>query len=244
MEQEPVKLGYGRPPPKRWLRALVVVACFACAATAGYRIWLKPNWPQIEAWYAMHQCLRYAAPANEPAGQPRCWMTLNRVEPGMYSPPSGFNVPYLHERRMADGSRRLVVVTVHVGEDNRRPPPDLLNPFHMKTKEELEFERSPDKRPAYMVQFHVQALRTEGWEFRLLNGWEDDIRNIWYMGLANHFRLCNGQSDSEDPSHFTIEYDMDAAKGTIDGWLMDDGTVELKVRDGPAAEWIGNPSAS
>lgn len=71
------------------------------------------------------------------------------------------------------------------------------------------------------------------------------------------FRVFAGQPDPADPSHFTIAYerrkltleevelgvirwvDEDTARwerGTIDGWLRDDDTVEMRVRDGPLVE--------
>jgi hypothetical protein len=51
--------------------------------------------------------------------------------------------------------------------------------------------------------------------------------------------LFAGQPDSQDESHFTIGYavrmtvDDDWTSGVIDGWLHDDDSLELRVRDGP-----------
>lgn len=39
--------------------------------------------------------------------------------------------------------------------------------------------------------------------------------------------------DPNDESHLTIIYETVRGDGTIDGWLMDDGSVKLEVRDGP-----------
>jgi hypothetical protein len=46
-------------------------------------------------------------------------------------------------------------------------------------------------------------------------------------------RLHGGTVDPGDDSHFTIAYDTVRGDGTIDGWLMNDGSVKLEVRDGP-----------
>jgi hypothetical protein len=46
-------------------------------------------------------------------------------------------------------------------------------------------------------------------------------------------KLFGGQPDPNDESHFTIAYESNGEKGTIDGWLMNDDTVKLEVRDGP-----------
>lgn len=46
--------------------------------------------------------------------------------------------------------------------------------------------------------------------------------------------FMSGQADPNDESHFTIQYRLSDQSGTIDGWLADDGSVKMKVRDGPA----------
>jgi hypothetical protein len=43
-----------------------------------------------------------------------------------------------------------------------------------------------------------------------------------------------GQPDPKDESHFTIQYRLNDQSSTIDGRLADDGSVQMKVRDGPA----------
>ena len=48
------------------------------------------------------------------------------------------------------------------------------------------------------------------------------------------FCIHAGRSDLADPSHFTIEYELDDRSGTIDGYLRPDERVELV----PRAGWI------
>jgi hypothetical protein len=48
-------------------------------------------------------------------------------------------------------------------------------------------------------------------------------------------RLYAGQIDPGDASHFTIRYEINDKAGTIDGWLGENDTVKLQVRNGPAA---------
>jgi hypothetical protein len=50
---------------------------------------------------------------------------------------------------------------------------------------------------------------------------------------AQHMTILAGQPDRADPSHFTIAYRLEDQPGTIDGWLSDDGSVRVQVRDGP-----------
>src|SRR5699024_3764914 len=44
----------------------------------------------------------------------------------------------------------------------------------------------------------------------------------------NVLRLFAGQSDPNDPSHFTIAYELDGVRGVIDGSVLEDG-VKLVV---------------
>ena len=46
-------------------------------------------------------------------------------------------------------------------------------------------------------------------------------------------KLYAGQPDPNDRTHFTIRYEAAGQEGIIDGWLKDDDTVRLVVRDGP-----------
>jgi len=46
------------------------------------------------------------------------------------------------------------------------------------------------------------------------------------------FRIYAGQVDPADPSHFTIAYEREAARGTIDGYLREDDRVEFVPRTG------------
>lgn len=52
------------------------------------------------------------------------------------------------------------------------------------------------------------------------------------------FRFFAGQPDAEDASHFTVQYEHGGHPGMIDGYLQDDGSVRLAVRDGPAQGWL------
>jgi hypothetical protein len=56
-----------------------------------------------------------------------------------------------------------------------------------------------------------------------------------YLKPGERVRIYAGQPDARDPSHFTAAYSVDDKGGTIDGWLRDDGTLDVRVRDGPLA---------
>ena len=53
--------------------------------------------------------------------------------------------------------------------------------------------------------------------------------------------ILAGQVDPRDSSHFTIGYRLDDQPGTLEGWLMDDGSVRMQVRDGPAEVLQASP---
>jgi hypothetical protein len=48
----------------------------------------------------------------------------------------------------------------------------------------------------------------------------------------NQLRAFAGELDAADNSHFTIAYQFDAKPGVIDCYLMPDGRVQLKPREG------------
>ena len=40
-----------------------------------------------------------------------------------------------------------------------------------------------------------------------------------------------GQADPADASHFTIQYDLAGVRHTVDGWLVDENTVKIELRE-------------
>ncbi|MEA2708481.1 MAG: hypothetical protein QOF78_1082 [Phycisphaerales bacterium] len=48
----------------------------------------------------------------------------------------------------------------------------------------------------------------------------------------NNLRFFAGQPDPQDPSHFTIDYEVGGVKSTIDGWLTDDDFLRILPRGG------------
>ncbi len=62
------------------------------------------------------------------------------------------------------------------------------------------------------------------------------IRGSQYSGLLALADLGTGASDPSDPTHFTIPYSFKGQTGTVDGWLRNDDSVRLVVRDGPGTQ--------
>lgn len=63
------------------------------------------------------------------------------------------------------------------------------------------------------------------------------------LDAAGAFRLYAGQPDPKDPSHFTIDYDYAGRRGTIHGYLKDNGGVELKPDAGTVTGPTWKPPA-
>jgi hypothetical protein len=63
------------------------------------------------------------------------------------------------------------------------------------------------------------------------------LHSEWFRGgypVRAEVRVFGGQPDPADPAHFTIAYTLNDRPGVIDGRLLDDGTVDLRVREGSA----------
>jgi len=52
-----------------------------------------------------------------------------------------------------------------------------------------------------------------------------------------------GQADPHDLSHFTIQFEWHGRRSVVDGWLHDDDTVSMRVREPIAAKDGSDASA-
>ena len=59
----------------------------------------------------------------------------------------------------------------------------------------------------------------------------DNAHNYVTHDRKQHFRYFAGQVDPEDPTHFTIAYDIGANRYILHGWLTDDDTIKFDTRD-------------
>jgi hypothetical protein len=126
-------------------------------------------------------------------------------------------VAFLGELRRKDGRRRIAVVTGDVYHrpgwmDNGAP----LDPGHEQIR----------------LGAYVLRPGTLTGPPAALNATDPALLAL--VPLGPQVRLYAGRPDPADPSHFTIEYQYGEARGVIDGWLRQDDSIELTVRDGPA----------
>jgi hypothetical protein len=194
-------------------------------------LWLVPRtYRHIQLLKWQSRCLGYTAPAsevvydNDPSETKRL-LTL----PGGYlqDPRDGaaYRLPiewiqfylaagfgpqssgtvFLHERTSPNGERVLLALDL------------VFNPFSqdrvMSMGERVITPgtalRSPRQLPS--------ALRGDGAQITI--------------GVGKRLRVFAGQPDPNNASHFTIDYELDGARITLDGWLQDAQTVKIEIRE-------------
>ena len=138
---------------------------------------------------------------------PLCWVRFLQASGNAPSPVPPVAVLFCHWRVSPAGHKRLVVVEMSSFCDIG----DLLA---------KELAPSIYARPGWNG---CPALRSNG-QSRQFNG----------SFIPMPRRVFAGQPDPADASRFTIAYEWpDGVRGTIDGRLLDDDTVDLTVRPGP-----------
>ena len=125
--------------------------------------------------------------------------------------PQGIGAVFLHGRTSRGGAERLVVVKV-----------DLMRKYgaYPRTGFFDQLLLASAMRPAGLVS--GPSVTRSSWRPPSIPAW-------------GTLTLLAGQPDPSDASHFTIDYQTPAGKGTIDGWLQPDDTVKFEAHDGPLA---------
>jgi hypothetical protein len=121
---------------------------------------------------------------------------------------------FLHERRTPAGERRLVGVDLlpfglPIGLNLTDPVEGRLEPWG-RVFTDGSFLRPP-----------VEAFSPK----------QNPYRSWSLIGPPDRLRVFAGQPDPNDPSHFTIDYEVHGVRHTLDGWLRDDDTVVIEPRD-------------
>lgn len=236
---------------KRWFVCILGLLLLGTAALGAWK-WGLPYWRQWQYLRIQRRCLAHTLPPNtvvyedestraatliaqggdylampaRPADSliptvqhvagyhPRF---LRQLSDASGSPPNRTVVLFLHERRSASGNRRLVRVTMAAGWEFS----DRL----------WRLGRSLDTGQCYSLASWAPGSTMVAM-----------CRYGYFEGeytAATSLRFFAGQPDPNDPSHFTIAYELrwpyeeQWHKGTLDGWLRDDDTIDLRVRSGP-----------
>lgn len=145
---------------------------------------------------------------------PACYTprSLNRILPAEKDA-----VVWIHGRGLGSGSRFLTVV--------RCTGFDFGSTGDTVALEGMVYSRGTADTGPIVDRVHV-----------------DDLLILRLKSCNDHLRLFMGEPDPTDDAHFTITYELNATKGTIDCWVRETKAskkwVELKVRDGPAKRLI------
>jgi len=209
---------------KRW-RWVLLVCLLLTVSTVGY-FW-KPLRQRAELLYWQRECMNYTRPANsvlfsvdgnlrdpDYARDPTEPQIYFWLEPACFRkflaasrvlPPArqgpGKGTVFLHERTSKSGNRRLVHVEVW-GD---------VNALWMI--------------PSYEWSVIKPASLFDG--AKVVNPNLQRQYSGRFVAATSSF----GQFDENDSSHFTIGYQIGKRSDIIDGWLLDDDTILLKLRD-------------
>jgi hypothetical protein len=230
LDYEPAKQVLRR---RRWRRAVVALIVLV----GGIALWRvgPPCFRQARYVYWQSQCMSFTKPADfvayeeavtrasallshagyqvvTPAGAPGA---VGFIPPPLARLKSGWvSMAFVHGRTTPSGRRRLVVLgyqfegqILHSGTLTGR----VMRIY------------GSGKVPATLLP----GSEVQGYAHNRL---------VLPLQPSDQLRLFWGQPDPDHADHFTVGYDLNGQRGTIDGWLKDDGQLDLKVRDGPATK--------
>lgn len=250
------QLDYAPAPAKRrkWLRRCVLLITLLGVSAACSR-WGGAAWHQARLLYWQRQCLRYTTPAdqivydedpinaakllaadsqyapyplkrggisapsaglpvNAAAHVPACWTRFESLTntPVAIQWARGYgSIAFLHERVSPSGHRRLVGVRYF--PDTNSFVASFLNGYNCNTEAIT---------PATLTMPPAPAMRA--YLIDVLSGWPRHPPMV---------RMYAGQIDPNDPSRFTIRYEMWGQTDTLDGRLEDNDDVTLTPRKLP-----------
>jgi hypothetical protein len=220
------------PRGYRWRRVLRITLAVLVGAVLflGFEYW-SYSWPSIKAErarkYWEKQCLNHRSPAgtisysNDPQDVQRL-----KASGCFTSGPNWPCKPYAM-RQIPEFEKlfnRSVAPALFVHGRNAPSGPQRLVIVQMGTLPNDPFNRIT------LAPVNHQPLGTRGTtpsspigQLEICLKWEDSIR------------LYEGQPDASDATHFTIDYDLNGVRGTIDGKLTASGAITLNPRNGRVA---------
>ena len=140
---------------------------------------------------------------------------------------------FLHGRTGPSGQERLVCVRLTGGQSMNElfssEPPIKQRTFSITTRRMLTAQTIDvrgEQRALALGRERPEGLAV--WKPGPDN-WENGQVEFQTGGL---YRFYAGQPDPNNASHFTIDYELDGKRATIDGWLRANDVVELVPREG------------
>ena len=230
------QLNYAEAPRARGLRraakwGLLFTLCITAAAGYHWRGQARAKWDRAGQMWEQRRCLAYTAPldrivySEDPQEAPRLLK-----QKGYFAPT---NTGRIHD-----------VIAAHA--------PDLYVKQHGSAAQSavvfFHERKTPKGKPLLvLVSYECNLMVWPACTFgtRELKTWKLDPPPAMH-GLAGcmdarpdpnrrRLTLYAGQPDENDPTHFTIAYRAAGQPGMIDGYVRDDESISITVRDGPAA---------
>jgi hypothetical protein len=214
----------------------------AAAAYAGYERgpWL---WRRARFLAVQRQCMEYTAPPDVVAletdpveGQKlldagagyrrhprtghvsrdvRCWNSYPYLSEGLWQP----GLLFLHRRTDSDGVERLVSVELEYDESgNFSFLPSAFTPGTLTWGPGVT---------------HSGKSEDELFRFRFCDRLESHGgTDLGHLEACDRLRVFAGQPDPHDPSRFTVGYELNGVRGTLDGRLHPGSRIEIRPRTG------------
>jgi hypothetical protein len=194
----------------------------AGAIAGGYAAWRQRECisTNFQIFRSRWQCEHFSVASYTPIFERR-WGSVNQVTPGSLAtwPPCwqelqpNLSVPwfqcdtaiFLHQRISRAGHRRLVAVDFGQGIVQATVVSSPLIPWKVP---ECVWGNYSNVGPVAAILGEIDIPSAKNAQSQLA-----------------------GEADADDAAHFTISFVMDGIPGHIDGWLEDDNTVRLCVRN-------------
>jgi hypothetical protein len=146
-------------------------------------------------------------------------------------------VLFVHGLTSPGGNTRVVFLDLKVGSSGSTPT---------RGTKQQEFQIRLDRQLMYRIfnpgvpgGSREPELAREGPSLQVRTNGGDVFPVTWVDGVlrtdraaGKSLRFYAGQADPKDPSHFTVDYDFDGQRGTIEGWLTDDDFLRIRPQGG------------
>jgi hypothetical protein len=186
-----------------------------------------------------HSPYRIIRDTRGPYFPPHPWTPPVRLVPTSVPPIGAGNAAllFLHARKNPGGHEQLVRVQLQGTHEFESVPYDAR-------PEPIRRDWQISKRRRLIAQVVSDEGIAQGSRSLILWGNRLPERVIWTRGADDWehgqitsekrdvYRFYAGQPDPADPTHFTIDYELDGERSTIDGWLRENSGVELAPRKG------------
>lgn len=230
------ELDYGEQPRRHWWRVVRRPARIILLAGLGALVgwWVLTQGVYL---YWQSRCLHYVAPAD---------LVVYDDDPTEAQRTVG--------AALATHTHGLLVNTGGAASPGHRPVGRIIPEFKRTL---LSYEGtmflgwrttpSGERKFAAVWPFTFEG-QPGGYELRLVHGslklasaipgsqmvMADADVSLLFVPAGKRLRVFAGQADPADPTHFTIQYELGGEPGVLDGFLRNDGLVDLRVRSGPA----------